>query len=58
MVRFTKKKIEALTLGERIRKIRAEKRLTVSDVAKGAKIQARYLEFLEEGDYAKLPADV
>ncbi|HMN19405.1 MAG TPA: DUF4115 domain-containing protein [Candidatus Moranbacteria bacterium] len=58
MVRFTKKKIESLTLGEKLRKMRLERRLAVADVAKGTKIQARYLESLEEGDYAKLPADV
>jgi cytoskeletal protein RodZ len=58
MVKFTRKKIETLTLGERMKKNREERRLSVSEVAKGTKIQAKYLNYLEEGEYLKLPADV
>lgn len=58
MVRFTRKKIDSLTLGERLQKIRTERRLSLAEVAKSTKIQVKYLTYLEEGEYLKLPADV
>lgn len=58
MVRFTTKKIESLTLGERLKKMRNERRLGVNDISKATRIQMRYLQYLEDGEYAKLPADV
>jgi len=58
MVRFTRKKIDTLTLGERLKKIRLERRLSLADVSKSTKIQVKYLAFLEDGEYSKLPADV
>lgn len=58
MVRFTTKKIDSLTLGERMKKIRDERRLSLVDISKGTKIQTKYLEYLEVGEYTKLPADV
>jgi len=58
MVRFTTKKIDSLTLGERMKKLRNERRLSLADISKSTKIQAKYLEYIEEGDYLKLPADV
>jgi cytoskeleton protein RodZ len=58
MVRFTTKKIDSLTLGERMKKLRSERRLSLADVSRSTKIQAKYLEYLKEGEYMKLPADV
>jgi cytoskeleton protein RodZ len=58
MVRFTTKKIDSLTLGERMKKIRNERRLSLAEISKSTKIQAKYLQYIEEGDYLKLPADV
>lgn len=58
MVRFTTKKIDSLTLGERMKKIRDERRLSLADISKSTKIQIKYLEYLEQGEYLKLPADV
>jgi cytoskeletal protein RodZ len=58
MVRFTTKKIDSLTLGERMKKMRNDRRLTLADISKSTKIQAKYLEYLEENEYKKLPADV
>ena len=55
---FTKKKIGTLTLGERLKKFRAQKCLPVSEVSRLTKIQPKYIEYLEEGEYDKLPADV
>ncbi len=58
MVQFTRKKLDSLTLGERMKKIREERRFSLADVAKGTKIQAKYLQYFEESEYMKLPADV
>jgi transcriptional regulator with XRE-family HTH domain len=58
MVRFTTKKIDSLTLGERMKKIRSERRLSLAEISKSTKIQVKYLEDIEEGEYQKLPADV
>lgn len=55
---FTKKKIGTLTLGEKLRKIRSDKRISMNEASRMTKIQVKYLEFLEEGNYDKLPADV
>lgn len=58
MVRFTTKKIDSLTLGERMKKLRNERRLTLQDISKSTKIQMKYLESIEDGVYSSLPADV
>ena len=58
MVKFTRKKLDSLTLGERMKKIRDERHLSLADVSKGTKIQVKYLQYFEEGEYMKLPADV
>lgn len=55
---FKRKKIDSLTLGERMKKIRSERRLSLNEISKSTKIQAKYLEYLENGEYLKLPADV
>ncbi len=55
---FTRKKVESLTLGEKLRKLRNEFRMSLADVSKATRIQVKYLEFLEMGAYEKLPADV
>ena len=47
-----------MTLGEKLKKIRSEKRISLNEVSKNTKIQLKYLEYLEEGAYEKLPADV
>ena len=55
---FKVKKVRSLTLGEKMRRIRNEKRVILPEIAKNTKIQLEYLEYLENGDYNKLPADV
>ncbi len=55
---FVRKSIGTLTLGEKLRKVRSEKRITLNEVSKNTKIQNKYLEFLENGEYDKLPSDV
>lgn len=55
---FTKKSIRTLTLGEKLKKLRSDKRISLNEVSRLTKIQIAYLEYLEEGEYEKLPADV
>ena len=55
---FTRKKVESLTLGERLRKIRSDHRMSLVEASRATKIQVKYLEALESGDYGKLPAEV
>ena len=55
---FTKKSVGTLTLGEKLKKLRSDKRISLGEVSRSTKIQAVYLEYLEEGSYDKLPADV
>jgi len=55
---FTRKKVHTFTLGEKLKKLRDDKRVSLRDVSKQTGIKKEYLEFLESGKYAKLPADV
>ena len=41
-----------------MKKIREERRLSLNEVSRSTKIQVKYLEYLENGTYLKLPADV
>ena len=41
-----------------MKKIRNERHLTLSEISKSTKIQVKYLEYIEDGEYLKLPADV
>ncbi len=55
---FTRKKVGSLTLGEKLRKIRADYHVNLAEVARETGIRREHLEYLESGEYAKLPADV
>jgi len=55
---FTRKKVESLTLGEKLKKLRGDFRMSLSEISKATRIQVKYLEYLENGEYHKLPADV
>lgn len=55
---FTRKKVESLTLGEKLKKLRGDFRMSLSEISKSTRIQVKYLEYLESGEYNKLPADV
>lgn len=55
---FTKKKVGTLTLGEQLKKLRSDKRIALNEVSRVTRVQARYLERLEEGDWSRLPPDV
>jgi len=55
---FVRKKVSLLALGEKLKKIRSDRRISLNDVSKNTKIQVKYLEYLENGEYDKLPPDV
>ncbi|MFA6160021.1 MAG: RodZ domain-containing protein [Parcubacteria group bacterium] len=55
---FTKKSVGTLTLGEKLKKLRSDKRTSIAEASRFTKIQPAYLEYLEEGVWDKLPADV
>lgn len=55
---FIKKSVGTLTLGEKLKKLRSERRISLNEVSRATKIQVKYLEYLEEGAYERLPADV
>lgn len=55
---FTRKKVESLTLGEKLKKLRGDFRMSLSEISKVTRIQVKYLEYLENGQYDKLPAEV
>ena len=42
--------------GEKLQTTRLEKGLTLKDVSKGTKIKVEFLEYIEKGDYDKLPS--
>ena len=55
---FIKKSIGTLTLGEKLKKLRSDRRISLSEVSKHTRIQVKYLEYLEASQYEKLPVDV
>jgi cytoskeleton protein RodZ len=58
MKSFTKKTVGTLTLGEKLKKLRSERRISLNEASRVTRIQVKYLECLEEGNCEKLPADV
>jgi len=55
---FTKRKVGTLTLGEKLKKLRSDKRIALNEVSRVTKIRVEYLQCLEDGRYDELPADV
>lgn len=55
---FTRKKVETLTLGERLKKMREESRISLSELSRATGIRTKYLEDIESGKYESLPAEV
>ena len=59
MASFRQKKISrSQTLADKLRQSRLEQGKTLEEAAAATKIQIKYLEILEEGDYQKLPGDI
>jgi len=55
---FTKKSVGTLTLGERLKKLRSDRRISLVEVSRNTRVQMKYLESLENSDFDNLPADV
>jgi cytoskeletal protein RodZ len=55
---FIRKKVGSLTLGEKLRKVRTDNRISLAEVSRATKIQVKYLEALESGAYGALPPEV
>lgn len=55
---FTQKKVNSYTLGEQLKNLRSEGRVTLHEVSRETKIPVKYLEKIEEGQYHLLPPDV
>lgn len=45
-------------MGEKLKKLRSERRISLNEISRATRIQVKYLEYLEDGAYGKLPADV
>lgn len=45
-----------LRASEKLKEVRLQKRLTLEDISKNTKIKAEFLEFIENGEYEKLPS--
>lgn len=45
-------------LGDKLREAREKQNLTYKDIEKGTSIRALYIEYIENGNYDELPADV
>lgn len=59
MVGFKTKKISnPLTLGEKLRKLRESKELSLAEISRLIKVSVKYLEAIEAGKYHKLPGEV
>lgn len=55
---FIRKKVESLTLGEKLIKLRSQYRMSLAEISKATRIQVKYLEALESGNHQDLPAEV
>lgn len=59
MVNFQKKTIsQGQTVSNRLKTNREERGFTLGQVSRGTKIQIKYLEYLEAGDYHQLPGEI
>lgn len=55
---FVRKKVRSASLGQRMQKMRSERRMSLHEVSRQTQIQVKYLEDLESGRYDRLPAEV
>jgi len=59
MAGFRQKKItRGQTLADKLNKARIESGLSLEELSQKTKIQIKYLEILEQGDYNSLPGDI
>jgi len=55
---FKTKEIKTQTLGDKLKNAREFRKMTLKEISARISIPINYLEYLEQGDYEKLPADV
>jgi len=55
---FRTKEIKTHTLGEKLKEARQKMKITLEQVSMETNIFKSYLEYLEKGDYKRLPADI
>lgn len=55
---FTRARIDSLTLGERLKKLRENQEIELEELAQNLRIKQSYIEALENGDYESLPTKV
>ncbi len=55
---FQRKKVGSLTLGERLLALRKEHHVNIHEFVKHTRIQKKYVEALESGNYDQLPSQV
>lgn len=55
---FVRKKVKSLTLGEKLEKLREDRRLRVQDLSRKINVKSSYIYALEKGDYDHLPTKV
>ena len=55
---FVRKKVSSLTLGEKIRQLREDRRMRIHDLSRRINVKEQYLEALEKGQYNMLPTKV
>ncbi|MFA6391952.1 MAG: helix-turn-helix domain-containing protein [Patescibacteria group bacterium] len=49
---------ETRTLGDKLREAREEDKISLADAGNAIQIRKEYLQYLEEGEYSKLPGEV
>ena len=55
---FVRKKIKSLTLGEKLKTLRKDRRLRTQDLSRKINVKVAYIEALEDGQYDNLPTRV
>jgi len=55
---FTKTSVTSRTLGSVLKRMRANKSLSLEEISNATKIQVKYLRWLEDDNYKRLPAPV
>jgi len=55
---FKTKEIKTHTLGEKLREARQGMKMTLEQISREINVSKSYIEYLEQGDYKRLPADI
>jgi len=59
MIQFRQKALQrSKTLGERLKKVRQESKISINEAVQQTQIQKKYLEAIEQGNYSLLPGPV